>query len=133
MSVVRRTDSIHFEGQLHLARMVDAWKNCHHLDNGAWLAAVYLLSAHTELWVRTSMAVLRDQIDFTAVRLKGIGTQDYILYRAAKGVFQGTLGATSEELADIDLVTNKTLLLVLCAALIARYGPNVMKIGRNAV
>ena len=79
------------------------------------------------------MAVLRDQIDFTAVRLKGTGTQDYILYRAAKGVFQGTLGATSEELADIDLVTNKTLLLVLCAALIARYGPNVMKIGRNAV
>ena len=133
MSVMRRTDSIHFEGQLHLARMVDAWKNCHHLDNGAWLAAVYLLSAHTELWVRTSMAVLRDQIDFTAVRLKGIGTQDYILYRAAKGVFQGTLGATSEELADIDLVTNKTLLLVLSAALIAQYGPNVMKIGRTAV
>ena len=130
MSVMRRTDAIYFEGQLHLARMVDAWKNCHHLDNGAWLAAVYLLSAHTELWVRTSMAVLRDQIDFTAVRLKGTGTQDYILYRAAKGIPQGTLGAAAEDLADRDLVGSNTLLLILSAALIARYGPQVMKIGR---
>ena len=67
------------------------------------------------------------------VRLNSISTQDYVLYQAAKGIFHGTLGATSEELADRDLVGNNTLLLVLSAALIARYGPDVMKIGRNTI
>ncbi len=51
-------------------------------------------------------------------------------YRTAKGIFHGTLGATSEELADSRLVSSETLLLVLNAALIARYGPEVMKVGR---
>ena len=77
------------------------------------------------------MAVLRDQIDFTAVRLNDISTQDYILSRAAKGIPQGTLGAAAEDLADRDLVGSNTLLLILSAALIARYGPQVMKIGRE--
>ncbi len=40
------------------------------------------------------------------------------------------LGASSDELADPELVSDDTLLLVLCAVLIARYGPNIMKIGR---
>ncbi len=39
------------------------------------------------------------------------------------------LGASSEELADPELVHDDTLLLVLSAVIIARYGPEVMKIG----
>lgn len=50
-------------------------------------------------------------------------------YRAAKGLCSNRLGASSEELADPELVNDDTLLLVLRAALIARYGPDVMKIG----
>ena len=37
---------------------------------------------------------------------------------------------TVAELADAELVSDDTLLLILCAALIARYGPEVMNIGR---
>ena len=51
----------------------------------------------------------------------------------AKGLCFGTLGATSEELADPELVSDDTLLLILYAALIARYGPEVMNIGRPEV
>lgn len=54
----------------------------------------------------------------------------YVLYRAAKGICHGTLGAASEELADPELVSDDTLLLILCAAVIARYGPQVMQVGR---
>ncbi len=133
MSVMRRTDSFRFEGQLHVARIIEAVNDCRNCADSTWLAAVYLLCAHTELWTQTSRAVRQSRIDFTAVRLNGISTQDYILYRAAKGIFHGTLGATSEELSDRDLVTNNTLLLVLSAALIARYGPDVMKVGRSTV
>ena len=132
MSVMRRTDSVRLEGQLHLARLTDALNGRPDRADSTWLAAVYLLSARTELWTQTSRAVRQCPIDLTAVRLNGVSTQDYILYQAAKGIPHGTLGATSEELADRDLVTNNTLLLVLSAALIARYGPQVMKIGRAA-
>ena len=40
------------------------------------------------------------------------------------------LGATSEELSDPELVSDGTLLLVVSAAVIARYGPEAIRIGR---
>ena len=131
VSVMRRAGSIRFEGQLHLAQIMEAWHDRPDCADSTWLAAVYLLSARTELWAQTSRVLQQSPIDFTAVRLNDISTQDYILYRAAKGIPQGTLGAAAEDLADRDLVGNNTLLLILSAALIARYGPQVMKIGRD--
>ncbi len=100
------------------------------LVNSHWLAAVYLFSAHAGLWQKTIAAVERDQIDFASIRLGDASVREYILYRVAKGLCSNQLGASSEELADPELVTDDTLLLVLCAVLIARYGPDVMKIGR---
>ena len=97
--------------------------------NSHWLAAVYLLSAHAGLWQKTIAAVDRNQINFASIRLGDASVREYILYRVAKGIFSGALGATSAELADPELVNDDTLLLVLCAVLIARYGPDVMKIG----
>ena len=47
----------------------------------------------------------------------------------AKGLCSNQLGISSEELADPELVNDDTLLLVLCAVLIARYGLDVMEIG----
>ena len=97
--------------------------------NSHWLAAVYLLSAHAGLWQKTIAAVDRNQINFASIRLGDASVREYILYRVAKGIFSGALGATSAELADPELVNDDTLLLVLCAVLIARYGPDVMQIG----
>lgn len=54
--------------------------------------------------------------------------QKYILYGVAKGLRSGALGAISEDLADPELVSG-TLLLILNAAVNARYGPEVMNIG----
>ena len=132
-SLICRTSSFRFEDGLHLARMLDVVNKSRDFADSKWLAAVYLLAARTELWVQTSEAIWRNQIDFAAVRLKDISIQDYVLYRTAKEIFHGTLGAASEELADKELVNNDTLLLVISAALIARYGPDVMKVGRSTV
>ncbi len=131
MQVIRQAGAFRFEGQLHIIRMLDIIARSRNFADSKWLAAVYLRSAHTELWVKTSQAIWRNQIDFAAVKVDGIGIQDYVLYRTAKGIFHGTLGATSEELADSGLVSSETLLLVLNAVLIARYGPEVMKVGRT--
>ena len=98
--------------------------------NSRWLATVYLLSAQASLWRKTLFAVRPDQIDFALVRLGESAVQEYVLYRAARGLCTGTLGATSEELADPELVSDETLLLILNAAALARYGPEVMNVGR---
>ncbi len=129
MDIAHRVEGFHFEGQLHIARMLRMAMHEDEKFNSRWLAAIYLLSAHGSLWQQTLAAVSPGQIDFSIVRLSDTNVQDYVLYRAAKGIYSGTLGATSEELADPELVGDDTLLLILCTVLIARYGPEVMKVG----
>lgn len=133
ISVACRNAGFHFEGQLHIMRMTEMMKGEDSTVNSRWLAAVYLLSAHASLWQKTFGAVGPGRIDFAGVRLGDTGIQDYVLYRAAKGICSGMLGATSEELADPELVGDDTLLLILCAAVTARYGPEVMRIGRDRI
>ena len=129
VGIAGRIGGFHFEDQLHIARMLKMTKGEEGAVNSHWLAAVYLLSAHAGLWQKTLMAVERNQIDFTSIRLGDTSVREYILYRVAKGLCSDTLGASSEELADPELVSDNTLLLVLSAVLIARYGPDAIKIG----
>ena len=119
----------HFGDQLHVARMLKMTKDEEGLVDSHWLAAVYLLSACAGLWQKSIMAVVPNQIDFASIRLGDASVREYILYRVAKGLCSSKLGASSEELADPELVNDDIFLLVLSAALIARYGPEVMKIG----
>ena len=126
-----RAKDFHFDGQLHIMRMMEMTRGEKEYVNSRWLAAVYLLSARAALWQKTIAAVRPDQINFAGVRLGDCPIQDYVLYRAAKGICSGVLGATSEELADPELVSDDTLRLILCAAAAARYGPEAMRIGRD--
>lgn len=117
-----------FEGPLHILRMQEITGGENGWVNSRWLAAVYLLSASAALWQKTVQAVSPGRIDFSGVRLGSCTVRDYTLYRAAKGICSGTLGASSEELADPELVEDGALALILCAAVAARYGPKVMEI-----
>ena len=80
---------------------------------------------------RTLLAITPGNINFDAVKLGDTSIRDYTLYRAAKGLYHGRLGVAADELADEELVSDNTLLMILNAALIARFGPKVMEIGRN--
>lgn len=126
-----RAKDFHFDGQLHIMRMMEMTRGEKEYVNSQWLAAVYLLSARAALWQKAIAAVRPDQINFASVRLGDCPVQEYVLYRAAKGICSGVLGATSEELADPELVSDDTLRLILCAAAAARYGPEAMRIGRD--
>ena len=129
MGAACQTAGFYFDGRFHIMRMQEMTKGGDRTVNSRWLAAVYLLSAHAALWQKTIGAVRPGQIDFANVRLGGCTVQDYVLYRVAKGICSGMLGATSEELADPELVSDDTLRLILCAAAAARYGPEVMQTG----
>jgi len=130
LQIARHTGRFLFDGQLHIARMLRTPGGEDDTVSSRWLAAVYLLSASDVLWQQTRPAIGRGQIDFSQVRLEAAGIREYTLYRAAKGIYQGRLGISSEELADEALVPDNTLLLILSAALTARFGPEVMNVGR---
>lgn len=132
MGVASQAKEFRFQDQLHIMRMLEMTKEDSSRVGSRWLAAVYLLSSQPALWQSALVAVTPDQIDFGRIRLRDIALQDYAIYRAAKGVFHGMLGVASEELADTELVSDETLYLILCAVLIARHGPQVMKIRRDA-
>ena len=60
VGIVGRIRGFHFEDQLHIARMLKMTKGEEDLVNSHWLAALYLLSAHADLWQKTITAVELD-------------------------------------------------------------------------
>ena len=95
----------------------------HRSDHRA-LAAMYLLTA-TETLRRCAIPRIFDLwgIDirsWSAVRT--LSEQEYVLFQAAKGIWQSQRTITIPELCDRKLVEDKTLELILNAALIAHYG-----------
>lgn len=122
-----------FDGQLHTARMLKLSEGSEKPVSNNWLAAAYLLSASATLWQRTRPIVMPGAIDFNAVKLGDTNIRDYTYYRAAKGLYCGRLGVAADELADEELVSDHTLLMILNAALIARFGPKVMEAGRAEI
>ncbi|MFY0428718.1 hypothetical protein [Vescimonas sanitatis] len=90
------------------------------------LAAAYLLSSRAGLWRRVLPHISHGRIDFSSISLRGIDPRDYPVYRAAKGLYCGTLLITSSELADEEQVSSEAFGDILNAMLIARYGKSIM-------
>lgn len=90
------------------------------------LAAIYLLSSSAGIWRLVHPCVTQGAIDFSSVSLRGIDSQEYPVYRAAKGLYTGKLLLTAEELADEGQISSDALGVILNAMLIAQYGKSVM-------
>ena len=125
----RRAECFQFNGPHHPLRMLKQISGSKKGAGKKYLAVLYLLSSSEELWERSRPAFHSGTIDFSAVKLGGICVQEYTLYRAAKGIWNGKLGVGADDLADRELISDHTLLLILNAALIASFGPQVMECG----
>ena len=66
---------------------------CRHRN---YAAAVFLLSADGGLWERTKRHVADTGIYFDRIRLGGVTLEQYILFHAAKDVYNGTKHATTK-------------------------------------
>lgn len=104
----------------------------HRSDHRA-LAAMYLLTA-TETLRRCAIPRIFDLwgIDirsWSAVRT--LSEQEYVLFQAAKGIWQSQRTITIPELCDRKLVEDKTLELILNAALVAHYGRAMLAFDRR--
>ena len=62
--------------------------------------------------------------------MRTLSEQEYVLFQAAKGIWQSQRTITIPELCDRKLVEDKTLELILNAALIAHYGRAMLAFDR---
>ncbi len=86
------------------------------------MAAVYLLTADSRLWNMVKRYVVKNDILFHDVHLKGCTENGYTLYCAAKDLYLGTKYLSIFDLADTELVPPKVFALICNAMAIRRFG-----------
>ncbi|MDE7202726.1 MAG: hypothetical protein K2O91_12690 [Lachnospiraceae bacterium] len=96
---------------------------CRHRN---YAAAVFLLSADGGLWERTKRHVADTGIYFDRIRLGGVTLEQYILFHAAKDVYNGTKHIRLSELADRELIADGMLHLIVNAFVIEKCGVEII-------
>ena len=85
-------------------------------------AAVFLLSADSDLWERSGGAIRGNAIDFGGINAGGIGLDGYTLLQTAKDLYLGGCRLTTDELCDPQIVSDELFRLIISAFVIRRYG-----------
>ena len=88
----------------------------------AYYAALFLLTSNRELFERCADCFTRSRIDFRFATLRGISTDNYVLFKTAKSLYLDSAEVGVDELADPELVGIEPFRLVINAMLIRRYG-----------
>ncbi len=92
-----------------------------------YAAAVFLLSADEMLWEKARKNVPDTGIYFDRIRLGGVTLEQYILFHAAKDVYNGTQHIRLSELADRELIPDEILRLIVNAFVIEKCGVEIIK------
>ena len=97
-------------------------------DSHAYYAALYLLTSSAELYQRTDLCFTKRGIDFTRASLPGISQDSYALFHLAQQLYSPTGEAYLFDIADPDMVNDRVFSLFLTGFLVARYGPDALKL-----
>ena len=92
-----------------------------------YAAAVFLLSADESLWDIVRRNVLDTGIYFERIRLGSVTLEQYILFHAARDVYQGTKHIRLSELTDRELIPDEILKLIVNAFVIEKCGVEMIK------
>lgn len=91
-------------------------------DTAAYYAAMYLLTANKSLYRHAANCFCRNGIEFGYVTLRGMSSQDYTLYSAAREIYTDAPGVSLADLASGGIVDPLAFSLIINALLVARYG-----------
>lgn len=92
-----------------------------------YVAAVFLLSVDEVLWNIVKSNVLDTGIYFDRVRLGGVTLEQYILFHAAKDVYQDSRHVRLSELADKRLIPDDILKVIVNAFVIRKCGIEILE------
>lgn len=99
-------------------------------DTNRFIALLYLFTADENLFVRCGRCINRGGVEFSTVKLRGIETSDYILYRTAKSIYTCLDDFNLEDLEDSDN-RDFSFRFIINALLIVRYGIAITRIKNN--
>ena len=97
-------------------------------DTPAYFAAMYLLTANDDLFLRSANCFCRHGIEFDYGTLKDISPHCYTLFSAARDIYAEGSGVALADLANSEVVDTLAFSLIVNAFLVARYGPAVLEI-----
>ncbi len=120
---------IRFKNSLHRKNFTEFFspKNSNYYSSRSkFIAAVFLLSADRLLWERSKSAIVRYSVNFGAIKLNGISTDGYTLYKAAKTVYSGDSDVALSELCDWTLIDDTTTLTIFSGIMLSRNGVGVL-------
>ncbi len=92
------------------------------------LAVLYLLTADHALWFKTKRYFSdRGEVDLQAVRLGGVSTDCYALWKAVKELQTGERQILLCVLADSSVISDRAFRLIVQAVTISRFGAAVLE------
>ena len=91
-----------------------------------YIAALFLLSADKFLWKRSQSAVTGYSVNFESLNLRGISLEGYALFTAAKAVYCGGADISLNELCDVNLIDDSTVLTIFAGVMLVRNGVGVL-------
>ena len=116
----------------HKRRFLSATAESHDVSlTTGYYAAVYLLTADRDLYRRCSKCFMKSGICFGNIRIQGISSFGYTLYSYAKLLYSGRTNLPIDELTDAETILDEAFTLIVNAALIAKFGTDVLKITKT--
>ena len=97
-------------------------------DTPAYFAAMYLLTANDDLFLRSANCFCRHGIEFDYGTLKDISPPLLHSVFGGAGHLRGGSGVALADLANSEVVDTLAFSLIVNALLVARYGPAVLEI-----
>lgn len=94
-------------------------------------AAVFLLCADTFLWNRAKPHVTAAKIEYSGISIRGIDTDGYALFYAAKEMTDGAPHFTRSELGDPELINERLFKVIVTGILISRHGMKAVMRGKG--
>lgn len=107
------------------------WRNRYYKMSDRNKAALFLLTAYEDIWLRIIWKFDESGFDFQSVRLSGIQPELYSVYQAAKAIATGSRNITTADLASPELVTDEAFQLITCALILAKYGDVILNLERK--
>ena len=122
---IRRFVSSAFRNDVHKSifeKTVSEYINRGYILSNRFLADVFILSSDAFLWKQCKYKIKPNHIDFDNISINGAKTRSYLLFKTAEDMAAKCTNISISDICERDLVSNDSLIVILGAVYISRYG-----------
>ncbi|MCQ4935959.1 hypothetical protein [Anaerotignum propionicum] len=99
----------------------------HKIDSDPrYMATLFLLTADGRLCSLAKEHIYSNRFEFKQIRLNGMTTNSYAIYKVAKTIYTGKEYIKLNEISDKHLIDHQTFMAIINAILIVKYGGEIL-------